>query len=90
MEVVDLNVGRVVRRIDGLREPQGVLVLESHALLVVSEGGRGTLDFFDSRDYRLIERVPRHSCHSSDRPVRRASARAASLAGSRRISAPKS
>jgi DNA-binding beta-propeller fold protein YncE len=57
VEAVDLAAGRVVRRIGGLAEPQGLAVLAVRGELAVATGGDGTLRFYRTGDLALVGQV---------------------------------
>jgi hypothetical protein len=51
VDVVDLDSRKVVHRISGLKEPQGVAYVPKSDLLAVANGGDGTLRFYSASDY---------------------------------------
>jgi len=51
VDVIDLANSKVVRRITGLHEPQGVGYAERGDLVVVGNAGDGTVRFFQARDF---------------------------------------
>src|SRR5437868_4943373 len=53
VDIVDLNANKIVHRITGLDEPQGVAYLPKNRLIVVSCGGDGMVKFFDAADYSM-------------------------------------
>jgi DNA-binding beta-propeller fold protein YncE len=55
IEVVDPAAGKVLHRIDGLREPQGVLSLNGE--IVVASGGDGSCRFYDATTFKLQKTV---------------------------------
>jgi len=55
VEVIDLSQGKVVHRIEGLHEPQGVLSLDGQ--IVVASGGDGSCRFYDGSTYKLLKTV---------------------------------
>ena len=57
LAVVDLAVGQVVRQVAGLKEPQGVVHVPVRDLVVVANGGDGSLDFFRAGDLLPVGRV---------------------------------
>lgn len=57
VDVVDLRAKRVVHRINGLGEPQGLVYDAKSDLLAVANGGDGTLKLFSGRDYSLRRTV---------------------------------
>jgi len=50
LDVVDLAAGREIRRISGLDEPQGVGYAQKSDLLVVANGGDGSVRFYRGAD----------------------------------------
>jgi DNA-binding beta-propeller fold protein YncE len=57
MGVVDIDARKVVRRLDGLKEPQGVAYLRSNDTLFVANGGDGSVRLFQGADYAASGRV---------------------------------
>src|SRR5258708_7948417 len=55
--VVDLDARKVVHRLGGLREPQGVGYLQSSDTLFVANGGDGSLRLFQGPDYAMSGRI---------------------------------
>jgi DNA-binding beta-propeller fold protein YncE len=55
VEVIDLAQGKVVQRIDGLPEPQGLLSLNGQ--IVVASGGDGSCRFYDGGTFKLMKTV---------------------------------
>jgi DNA-binding beta-propeller fold protein YncE len=55
VEVLDLAQGKVVHRIEGLREPQGILFLDGQ--IVVASGGDGSCRFYDGSTFKLAKTV---------------------------------
>ena len=55
VEVLDLREGKVVHRIDGLHEPQGVLSADGQ--IVVASGGDGSCRFYDGTTFKLAKTV---------------------------------
>jgi len=51
VRVVDLNVRRAVRNIEGLKEPQGVAYVASVDTLYVANGGDGSVRLFRGQDH---------------------------------------
>jgi DNA-binding beta-propeller fold protein YncE len=49
--IVDLDLGKVVHRIAGLKEPQGVAYLAKHDMVAVASAGDGTVRFFRAGDF---------------------------------------
>lgn len=52
VEVIDLAQGKVIHRIDGLQEPQGVLSCDGQ--IVVASGGDGSCRFYDGSTFKLL------------------------------------
>jgi hypothetical protein len=57
VEVVDLEKGAVAGRLEGLAEPQGVLVLPKTGRIVVACGGDGTVRYFDPATLKEVDQV---------------------------------
>lgn len=55
LEVIDLQAGKRVTSISGLKEPQGVLYVPGLNKIFVTNAGDGTCRIFDSKSYRLID-----------------------------------
>jgi hypothetical protein len=55
IEVIDLGEGKVIHRIDGLHEPQGVLSLDGQ--IVVASGGDGSCRFYDGATFKQAKLV---------------------------------
>src|SRR5690349_8993090 len=55
VEVIDLAQGKVIHRIPGLLEPQGILSLNGQ--IVVASGGDGSCRFFDGATFTLAKTV---------------------------------
>ena len=55
VEVIDLAQGKVVHRIEGLHEPQGILSLDGQ--IVVASGGDGSCRFYDAATFKLAKTV---------------------------------
>jgi DNA-binding beta-propeller fold protein YncE len=51
LEVIDLSTLKPLRRISGLVQPQGVAYLPKTDLVVVADGGDGTVRFFSGADF---------------------------------------
>src|SRR5262249_30136399 len=49
--VVDLNAKKVIHRISGLKEPQGIAYVSTNDLLYVANGGDGSVRFFAGANY---------------------------------------
>jgi DNA-binding beta-propeller fold protein YncE len=57
VEVIDLEQGKRIHSIPGLREPQGVLYLPDLKRLYVANGEDGTLRMFDGNSYEPIKTI---------------------------------
>ena len=57
VDVVDLATGRVVHRIDGLREPQGVAYAPAANVVAVANAGDGSVRFYKGQDYAPVARA---------------------------------
>jgi hypothetical protein len=57
LEVISLEEGKVVGRIEGLKEPQGVLAIPGEKEVVVASGGDGTVRVYDAKTLSLRHRV---------------------------------
>jgi DNA-binding beta-propeller fold protein YncE len=57
VEVIDLEQGKRIHSISGLREPQGVLYLSEVNRLYVANGDDGTLRLFDGSSYESIKTI---------------------------------
>jgi DNA-binding beta-propeller fold protein YncE len=55
--VVDLAAGKLLRRITGFKEPQGVGYVPSVDALYVASGGDGSVRIFGGNDYAPAERI---------------------------------
>jgi len=55
VEVIDLAQGKVVHRIDGLEEPQGLVLWEGQ--IVVASGGDGSCRFFEGSTFKMLKKV---------------------------------
>jgi DNA-binding beta-propeller fold protein YncE len=51
VDVIDLQAGKVVHRIGGLKEPQGVAYVAGQDLIVVASAGDGSVRFFRAADW---------------------------------------
>jgi DNA-binding beta-propeller fold protein YncE len=51
VDVVDLEGSRIIHRISGLAEPQGVAFAAASDKLVVASGGDGTVRIYDGKDF---------------------------------------
>ena len=52
LEVVDLDQGKRIKSIAGLKKPQSVAIAREPALVIVSTGGDGMVHFFDTRSFQ--------------------------------------
>ncbi|OHV89797.1 hypothetical protein ORS3428_14135 [Mesorhizobium sp. ORS 3428] len=50
VDIIDLNAGKASRRIDKLKEPQGIAYLRDGDLIAVASAGDGTVRFFRAAD----------------------------------------
>lgn len=57
VEVVDLKLGKRVRSLHGVREPQGILYLADSDRVVVASGQGGSCEVFDGDSLELVESV---------------------------------
>ena len=57
VDVIDLETQRAVHRIGGLHEPQGVAEVAASGVIVVANGGNGSVAFFSSEDFRPVGSV---------------------------------
>jgi DNA-binding beta-propeller fold protein YncE len=57
VDVVDLQAGKVVKRISGLKEPQGVAYIADQDLIVVASAGDGSVRFFRAADLSPVGAV---------------------------------
>jgi YVTN family beta-propeller protein len=55
--VVDLDTQKVIHRISGLKEPQGVAYVSKNDLLYVANGGDGSVRFFAGPNYSPAGRI---------------------------------
>jgi DNA-binding beta-propeller fold protein YncE len=55
--IIDLSVGKLLRRISGLKEPQGVGYVASIDALFVANGGDGSVRIFSGDDYAPQGRI---------------------------------
>jgi hypothetical protein len=58
VEAIDLNAGKVVHRIEGLRSPQGVGYAPSADMILVASAGDGTVRLFRGDDLAPLGVVP--------------------------------
>jgi hypothetical protein len=57
LEVIDLEQGKRLHSIPGLREPQGVVYLANLGRIAVASGEDGSCRFFNSRTYRPVASI---------------------------------
>ena len=57
LEVIDLRIGKRIRSITGLNEPQGVIYLAEFQRLFVTNGGDGSCKVFDGNSLGLLDTV---------------------------------
>jgi hypothetical protein len=57
VDVIDLNVGRVIHRIDGLREPQGIGYAPAADVVAVANAGDGSVHLYKGEDYAPLARA---------------------------------
>src|SRR6185437_15123281 len=57
VDVLDLDSGAVVGRLDGLKEPQGLAYLPERNALVVACGGEGAVRFYDLAGFALLKTI---------------------------------
>ena len=50
VDVIDLRAGKVLHRINGLKEPQGIGYLADQDVVVIANGGDGSVRFFHAED----------------------------------------
>jgi len=55
VEVIDLAAGKVMRRITGIKEPQGILYLAGPNRLVVTAGKEGTCRLYDAGTFEVVK-----------------------------------
>jgi YVTN family beta-propeller protein len=58
LDVIDLSTQKVLRRISGLANPQGVAYLPEPGLIGIANGGDGTVRFFSGADFSVRGVVP--------------------------------
>jgi hypothetical protein len=58
VEVIDLAMGKVLHRISGLNEPQGVAYSQRDDVILVANGGDGTVRLFTAADFVPIGSIP--------------------------------
>ena len=54
LEILDLQAGKHIYRIRGLKEPQGVVYIPELNKIFVTNGGDGSCEIFDGDSFRLI------------------------------------
>ncbi|MGH7068869.1 MAG: YncE family protein [Acetobacteraceae bacterium] len=57
VEVIDLTTGKILHRIGGLNEPQGVAYAKRGDEILVANGGDGSVRFFAAADFNPIGRL---------------------------------
>ncbi len=57
LEMLDLQAGKHIHRIRGLKEPQGVVYIPESNKIFVTNGGDGTCRIFDGGSFRLVDTV---------------------------------
>ncbi len=57
VDVVDLRAGKVVHRINGLKEPQGIGYLADQDAIIIANGDDGSVRFFNARDMSSLGTV---------------------------------
>jgi DNA-binding beta-propeller fold protein YncE len=57
LEVVDLKAGKRIDEIEGLQEPQGLAYVPVRHELIVTNGGGGTADIYDTRSLEQLLQV---------------------------------
>jgi WD40 repeat protein len=57
LEVIDLRIGKCIRSITGLKEPQGVIYLPEFQRLLVTNGGDGSCKVLDGNSLGLMDTV---------------------------------
>ncbi len=57
VEIVDLKLGKLIHRIDGLAEPQGVAYVPQGNRVLVTHGSDGTVRLFNGTWYSLISSI---------------------------------
>jgi DNA-binding beta-propeller fold protein YncE len=54
VEVLDLAAGKAVHRIEGLKEPQGIVYVPESGHFAVANGDDGSLRIFDGKTYQVL------------------------------------
>jgi DNA-binding beta-propeller fold protein YncE len=57
VDVVDLQAGKVAKRISGLKEPQGIAYVADQDLIVVASAGDGSVRFFRAADLSPLRTI---------------------------------
>lgn len=57
VDIIDLTSGRIIHRITGLDEPQGIVFVPESKKIYVSNAGDGTVDIFNSDSYALVKTI---------------------------------
>ena len=57
VEVIDLRNGKVIHRISGLDEPQGVCYIPGQQEIMVANGGNGDCYFYNARSFEKVATV---------------------------------
>lgn len=57
IEVIDVNEGKRIKTIGGLREPQGVLYVPDNDRLYVANAKDGSVEIFDGTSYALMKTI---------------------------------
>ncbi len=57
VEEVDLNSGKIIHSIEGLREPQGVAYIPQHHEIIVANAGNGDCYFYNANSFDKIATV---------------------------------
>ena len=60
VDVIDLQTDKIIHRIDGLKEPQGVAYLADRGMLAVANAGDGSLRLFRAEDFSALGSVDLH------------------------------
>jgi hypothetical protein len=55
--IIDVDRGRIERRLEGLSEPQGIAYFAPRNRLYVAEGGDGTVRAYDAGSYSQVARI---------------------------------
>ncbi len=61
VEVVDLKNKQRIHAIEKLKEPQGVIFISGHKLILVANGEDGSCDIFDTDSFQKINSIPLES-----------------------------